>query len=167
MSVIAFDHAFFSQINADLTHVRGTPACRTGRFDPIFSLTPKDRIFTLPLFENDEDKCRTALIEGFVFRLYLANHMAYLHTYAKPKDMQYIIDLPQDWSANACLPVRQVPRTTPALLNDLWSLDYNLTTNGGNRFLGTADDERLASVIHALEHALAYAACEDRKTQTH
>lgn len=136
MSVIAFDTGFFAQIATDL------------RLHDWFRLTlDEKRDYAFAFSDVSEETYRGRIINQFVRRLYFANQMAYDVTYEKDEDTQFTIPLPEQWAS-------KTPRIAAKLLKDLWSLDYNLTTNGGSRFLGSADENRLQSVIHSIEHEL-------------
>jgi len=141
MSVIAFDIGFFSQIAADLKHL--------GYFD----LTLRDkRDYAFAFSDVSEETYRARIIDQFVRRLYFANQMAYHVTYEKDADTQIVIPLPERWASRS-------PRNRRELIDDLWSLDYNLITNGGSSFLGHEDEDRLQSVIHSIERELARDEC--------
>ena len=137
MSVIAFDTNFFSQIAADLKHL--------GYFD--LTLADK-RTYAFAFSDVSEETFRRRIIDQFVRRLYFANQMAYCITYEKDDDRQFVIELPELWKT-------MTPRDRKSLVKDLWSLDYNLVSNGGSTFIGREDDDRLQGVIRAIEHELA------------
>jgi len=141
MSVIGFDIGFFAQIAADLKHL--------GYFD----LTLRDkRDYAFAFSDVSEETYRKRVIDQFVRRLYFANQMAYHVTYEKDEDTQIVIPLPERWAS-------RTPRSRRELISDLWSLDYNITTNGGSRFLGHDDEDRLQASIHSLESEMARDKC--------
>ncbi len=144
MSVIRYEESFFSQIHSDII------AAKTETFPhAIFGLNAEERAYWLPLLGGDEEDCRKALAGWFVDHLWVANGVASAFQYAQGDiEGKMQIDRPPEWRA---LP----PRPLEQLAFDLGRLDYNLSTNGGTRFLGVRDEERLRGLIGTLHRVIA------------
>ena len=141
MSVFVLSPAEFGAIAATLQVTRDSFR------RPIFPLSMAERWEFKALVEPSEKQTEEAfalsLIRPFVYRLYIANAMAERYTYMKDDMTELVIpliDLP---------PGR--PISLRNLLDTLASLSYNLVTNGGNKFLGSKDDEKLDRLISALK----------------
>ena len=144
MSVIRYEEPFFSQLYSDII------AARTESFrEPLFRLEPDDRCHWLPFLDGDEDRCRKALVGWFVDHLWVANGIAFAFQYdSDDVDGKMQVERPPQWKA-------MPPRPLEQLAFDLGRLDYNLSTNGGTRFLGIRDEERLRELMNSLHRIIA------------
>ena len=114
--------------------------------EPIFPRSMAERFEYQALVRpsgQSEEKFTLSLIDPFVYRLYIANVMAERYTYMKDGMTELVIPL-IDLHPGRPVSLRN-------LLDTLASLSYNLVTNGGNKFLGTKDDEKLERLISALK----------------
>jgi len=136
MSVFILSQSEFASIVATLK-----------RFSSLFPLSAEEKYERLEFYpDKTVSEFSLSRIEPFVYRLYIANAMAEQYTYMKDGQAALtvpLIDLPQGHSVSF-----------HDLLETLGSLSYNLVTNGGNTFLGVKDQEKLDSLISAIQREL-------------
>jgi hypothetical protein len=127
---------------------------RTGRTslrEPLFPLSVAER-FEYQVFKEyhkqSEDEYRLALVDPFVFRLFIANQIAEEYTYMKPGHKNLVVPI-IEFPASPRLSLR-------ALLEKLDAVSYNVITNGGNSFLGQKDAEKLDQIISIVQRELIF-----------